>query len=153
MKKGHVPEGEFLVELGEADVKRRGGDVTLITWSGMVPKSMAAAEALAAQGIDVEVIDLRSLVPLDKGTILASAGRTRRVVIVQEAVRRGGVASDIAAMIQEEAFDCLDGPIRIVAGRNTPIPFNLRLEAASVPQEDEIVEAVKRVCENSVKEK
>lgn len=145
MNKGHVPTGEYTIELGKADIKRKGHDVTLITWSGMVPKSMAAAEELAAAGIDVEVIDLRTLVPLDKDTILESVRKTEHVIIVQEAVRRGGVASDVCSIIQEEAFDYLDAPIKILAGQNTPIPFNLNLEKASVPQEDDIVAAVKQL--------
>ena len=90
------------------------------------------------------MIDPRTLVPLDKELILQSVRRTQHVVIVQEAIRRGGVASDIASIIQEEAFDYLDSPIEIVAGKNTPIPFNLALENACVPQEEDIVRAVKR---------
>ena len=145
MQKGFVPETEYTVELGRADVKRSGQDVTIIAWSGMVPKSLAAAEELAADGIDAEVIDLRTLVPLDKESILESVRKTERCLIVQEAVRRGGVASDIASIIQEEAFDYLDAPIRILAGHNTPIPFNLNLEKASVPQQNDIVAAVKQL--------
>ncbi|MHC4436953.1 MAG: alpha-ketoacid dehydrogenase subunit beta [Planctomycetota bacterium] len=145
MQKGFVPEAEYTIELGRADVKRPGQDVTIIAWSGMVPKSLAAAEELAADDIDVEVIDLRTLVPLDKDAILTSVRKTERVIIVQEAVRRGGVASDIASIIQEEAFDYLDAPIKILAGKNTPIPFNLNLEKASVPQQDDIFAAVKQM--------
>lgn len=103
-----------------------------------------SAEELAAQGIDCEVLDPRSLVPLDKAAILASVAKTKRVVIVQEAVRRGGVASDIASIIQEEAFYDLDAPIQIVAGLNIPIPFNLALEKASVPQKEDVLAAVRR---------
>ncbi len=145
MQKGFVPETEYTVELGRADVKRSGQDVTIITWSGMVPKSLAAAEELYAAGIDVEVIDLRTLVPLDKESILESVRKTERCLIVQEAVRRGGVASDICSIIQEEAFDYLDAPIKILAGKNTPIPFNLNLEKASVPQQNDIVAAIKQL--------
>jgi pyruvate/2-oxoglutarate/acetoin dehydrogenase E1 component len=145
MQKGFVPETEYTVELGRADVKHPGKDVTIITWSGMIPKTLAAAEELAADGIDAEVIDLRTLVPLDKDSILESVRKTERCLIVQEAVRRGGVASDIASIIQEEAFDYLDAPIRILAGHNTPIPFNLNLEKASVPQQSDIVDAVKQL--------
>ena len=145
MQKGFVPEVDYTVELGKADVKYPGQDVTIIAWSAMVPKSMAAAEELAADGIDAEVIDLRTLVPLDKESILESVRKTERCLIVQEAVRRGGVASDIASIIQEEAFDYLDAPIRILAGHNTPIPFNLNLEKASVPQQNDIVAAVKQL--------
>ena len=145
MTRGYVPADEYTIEFGKADVKRTGQDVTLIAWSGMVPKSLAASEELAWMGIEVEVIDLRTLVPLDKDTILESVRKTEHCLIVQEAVRRGGVASDIASIIQEEAFDYLDAPIKILAGHNTPIPFSLNLEKASVPQKDDIVVAVRQL--------
>jgi pyruvate/2-oxoglutarate/acetoin dehydrogenase E1 component len=145
LTRGHVPAEEYTIEFGKADVKRKGRDVTLIAWSGMVPKSLAAAEELARIGIEVEVIDLRTLVPLDKETILKSVRKTEHCLIVQEAVRRGGVASDIASIIQEEAFDYLDAPIKILAGHNTPIPFSLNLEKASVPQKDDIVVAARQL--------
>lgn len=145
MNEGPVPEEEYLIPFGKGDIKRAGKDVTLIAWSNMIPRSLAAAEKLAAEGIDVEVVDPRTLSPLDKDLILNSVRKTEHVVIVQEAVRRGGVASDIASIIQAEAFDYLDAPIEILAGANTPIPFNLHLEAACVPQEDDVIQAVKRV--------
>jgi len=142
--KGHVPAEEYLIEFGQGEVKRAGTDVTLIAWSNMVPQALAAAEKLAREGIEVEVIDPRTLVPLDTALIIQSVKKTEHVVIVQEAVRRGGVAADIASIIQKEAFDYLDAPIEIVAGLNTPIPFNLNLEKACVPGEEEIIEAIKR---------
>ncbi len=145
MTRGDVPGEEYTIDFGRADVKRKGGDVTVIAWSNMVPRSLAAAEKLAAMGIDAEVIDPRTLVPLDKGAILDSVRKTEHVVIVQEAVRRGGVASDIASIIQAEAFDYLDAPIEIVAGLNTPVPFNLGLEGRVVPREEDIISAVKKV--------
>lgn len=144
MTKGLVPDGEHVIEFGKGDIKRAGKDVTLIAWSNMIPRTLEAAEKLAAEGIDAEVIDPRTLVPLDKEMILGSVAKTNRAVIVQEAVRRGGVASDIASIIQEEAFYDLDAPIEIVAGLNIPIPFNLELEKASVPQVDDIVLAARR---------
>lgn len=144
MTKGLVPDGEHVIEFGKGDIKRPGKDVTLIAWSNMIPRTLEAAEKLAAEGIDAEVIDPRTLVPLDKDMILGSVAKTNRAVIVQEAVRRGGVASDIASIIQEEAFYQLDAPIEIVAGLNIPIPFNLELEKASVPQVDDIVLAARR---------
>jgi pyruvate dehydrogenase E1 component beta subunit len=145
MEKGPVPEGEYTVELGVGDIKREGKDVTLLAWSGMVKRTLAAAEELGELGVDAEVIDPRTLVPLDKEMILSSVRKTERLVIVQEAIRRGGVASDIASIVQEEAFDYLDAPIKILAGKNTPIPFNLNLEKACVPQEEDIVQAVKEI--------
>jgi pyruvate/2-oxoglutarate/acetoin dehydrogenase E1 component len=144
MTTGETPQEEYLIPLGRGEIKRPGRDVTLIAWSNMVPRSLAAAQQLAADGIEAEVVDPRSLVPLDRELILGSVRRTEHVVIVQEAARRGGVASDIASIIQAEAFDYLDAPIEIVAGKNTPIPFNPALEQASVPQEQDIVAAVKR---------
>lgn len=144
MTKGMVPDGEHVLEFGQGDIKRAGGDVTIIAWSNMVPRALEAAEALAADDIEAEVIDPRTLVPLDRQMILASVAKTRRAVIVQEANRRGGVASDIASIIQEERFFELDAPVQIVAGLDIPVPFNLTLEAASVPQKDEIVAAARR---------
>ena len=144
MTKGQVPREEYTIEFGKGEVKRPGKDATLIAWSNMIPRSLAAAEKLAQEGIDVEVVDPRTLVPLDKELILESVKKTEHVVIVQEAVRRGGVASDIASVIQEEAFDFLDGPVRILAGMNTPIPFNKNLEHQCVPREESIIEAVKK---------
>jgi pyruvate/2-oxoglutarate/acetoin dehydrogenase E1 component len=144
MERGPVPKAEYTIELGRGDIKRAGQDVTIVAWSGMVARTLAAAERLAHDGIEVEVIDPRSLVPLDKELILESLRKTEHLVIVQEAVRRGGVASDIASVVQAEAFDYLDAPIEIVAGKNTPIPFNVNLERASVPQEPDIVAAVRR---------
>ncbi len=144
MNKGPVPEEEYLIELGKADIKRAGGDVTLIAWSNMVPRCLEAAAELANEGIESEVLDLRSLVPLDKEAILQSVRKTEHVVIVQEAVRRGGIASDITALIQAEAFDYLDAPVEIVAGLNSPIPFNLNLEKQVVPQVEDIVKAVRK---------
>jgi pyruvate dehydrogenase E1 component beta subunit len=144
MEKGPVPEKEYTIDLGVGNIRRPGKDVTIVAWSGMVGRALAAAAKLAEQGIDAEIIDPRTLVPLDKELILASVRKTERLVIVQEAVRRGGVASDIASIVQQEAFDYLDAPIEIVAGRNTPIPFNAHLERAAVPQEADIIAAVRR---------
>ena len=144
MTKGEVPEGEHIVEFGVADIKHPGADVTLIAWSNMIPRSLQAAKELAGEGVSVEVIDPRTLTPLVLPTILKSVAKTHRVVIAQEAVRRGGVASDIASLIQQEAFYDLDAPIEIVAGLNIPVPFNLDLEKASVPQVDDIKAAVRR---------
>ena len=144
MTEGPVPAEEYLIDLGAGEVKRPGEDVTLIAWGGMIAKSLAAAERLAQEGIDVEVVDPRTLVPLDRDLLIESVKKTEHVVIAQEAVRRGGVASDLASIIQEEAFDYLDAPIQIVAGRNTPIPYNKRLESSCIPQEEDIAAAVKR---------
>ena len=145
MTEGEVPEGNYSIPLGKADVKRAGTDVTLVAWSHMVLKSLQAAEELARDGVSVEVIDLRSLVPMDVPCILESVRRTGRLVIAQEAVKRGGVGSDVAAIVAEQAFDALKAPIVRVAGLNTTIPFNLALEKAAVPQVADIVAGVRSV--------
>jgi acetoin:2,6-dichlorophenolindophenol oxidoreductase subunit beta len=142
---GEVPEGEYLVPLGKADVKREGSDVSIVTWSGMVPKALAAADLLAKEGINAEVVDLRTLVPLDKEAILKSVGKTGKVVIVHEAVRTGGFAGEIAAIIADEGFDLLNGPIKRVTAPDTPVPFSPILEKAYLPNEGKIVAAVKEL--------
>jgi acetoin:2,6-dichlorophenolindophenol oxidoreductase subunit beta len=111
----------------------------------MIPKGLAAAEKLAAEGIEVEVVDPRTLNPLDVETIVASVKKTGRVVIAHEAYERGGIAGEIAMQIMENAFDYLDAPIVRVAGRNVPIPYNLKLERAAVPQEEDIVAAIREI--------
>lgn len=148
MTDGEVPEGEHVVPLGQAAVPRSGSDVTLVSWSHMVTKSLAAADRLAEEGISVEVIDLRTLVPMDLPTVLGSVAKTGRLVIAHEAVKRGGVGGEIAAVVAEQAFGDLRAPIVRVAGHTTTIPFNLGLERASVPQVDDIVAGVRRVLES-----
>jgi pyruvate dehydrogenase E1 component beta subunit len=142
MTRGPVPDEEYAIPLGEAEVKREGSDVTLVSWSLMTLKCLEAAAVLAAEGVSVEVVDLRTLTPLDRQTILRSARKTGRVAVVHEAVKRGGVGGDIAAMLMEEAYDELDGPVLRIAGRNTPIPYNLNIERACVPSVEDIVAGV-----------
>jgi pyruvate/2-oxoglutarate/acetoin dehydrogenase E1 component len=143
--KGFIPDGEFLIPFGQADVKRKGKDVTVIAISYMVTKALRAAERLAEEGVDVEVIDLRTLVPLDLETLLQSVRKTNRVVIVHEGCRRGGIGAEIASNIMEEAFDFLDAPIQRVGALNVPIPYSEPLENAVIPSEGEIAMAVKKV--------
>ena len=145
MTKGEVPEDDYIVPLGQADIKRTGEDVTLISYSYMTLKCLEAAEALAGEGISVEVVDLRTLTPLDKETILESVEKTGRAIVVHEAVKRGGVGGDIASMIMEEAYDDLDGPVMRICGKNTTIPYNLELEKVCVPSVEDIVEGVLEV--------
>ncbi len=142
MTKGEVPDKEYTLPLGKADIKKAGDDLTLVTYSYVTHTCLEAAEALAKEGISVEVVDLRTLTPLDKQTVLASARKTGRVIIVHEACRRGGIGGDIAAMIMEEAYDDLDGPVMRIAGKNTAIPYNLGIEKVCVPTVEEIVEGV-----------
>jgi pyruvate/2-oxoglutarate/acetoin dehydrogenase E1 component len=143
--KGFIPDGEFLIPFGQADVKRKGKDVTVIAISYMVTKALRAAERLAEKGVDVEVIDLRTLVPLDIETLLQSVRKTNRVVIVHEGCRRGGIGAEIACNIMEEAFDFLDAPLERVGALNVPIPYSEPLENAVIPGEEEISTAVKKV--------
>lgn len=144
-KKEAVPEGEYIIELGKADVKRPGKDLTIMTWSRQVYFALDAAEKLAAEGMDVEVLDLRSLVPLDWDAIRESVSRTHNVIVVEEGVKRGGVGAELSAMITEELFDELDSPVGRVAGANVVSPFSPVLEDAVFPQVDDIVAAVRRV--------
>jgi pyruvate dehydrogenase E1 component beta subunit len=142
MTKGEVPGDDYIVPLGQADIKRPGDDITLITYSYMTLKCLEAAGILAGEGISVEVVDLRTLTPLDKETILESVEKTGRAIVVHEAVKRGGVGGDIASMIMEEAYDDLDGPVKRICGKNTTIPYNLNLEKACVPSVEEIIEGI-----------
>jgi pyruvate dehydrogenase E1 component beta subunit len=137
--KGEVPEGEHLVPLGKANVLREGKDVTLISYSKCVYDAMAAAEALENEGIDAEVLDLRTLSPLDLGTIVESVKKTGKAIVVYEGWRTGGAGAEIAAQIYEAAFDHLDAPVERVATRDTPIPYNARLERAALPSAADIV--------------
>jgi pyruvate dehydrogenase E1 component beta subunit len=149
-RKGPMPDGEHLVPLGQADIKRPGRDLTLIALSNMVPKALEAAEVLAAEGIAIEVLDPRTLVPLDEATILESVRRTGRVLIAHEACRTGGVGAEILSRIVEEGFDYLDAPIRRVAGRDLPIPYSKDLERQVIPQVEDIVREARGLLARSV---
>jgi pyruvate/2-oxoglutarate/acetoin dehydrogenase E1 component len=142
--KGEVPSEEYVIPLGKADVKRAGTDVTLVTYSLMVSKSLAAAEQLAAEGINVEVVDLRTVSPIDEETILASVEKTQRLVIVQETWRRCSIGAEVAAIAAEQALDYLDAPVIRVTAKDVPIPFSPVLENYVLPQEADIVTAVRR---------
>ncbi len=143
--KGEVPEEEYTIPFGEADIKREGDDITVVAYSNMLFKSLEAARELEKDGISCEVVDPRTLVPLDIETIVESVKKTGRLVVVTEACKRGSVASDISAKVTEKAFDWLDAPVKIVAGLNTPIPYNSTLEQASIPHTKDIVAAVKDI--------
>jgi len=142
---GPVPEGEYLIPLGKGDIKRQGNDITLITYSRMTYFSLEAAEQLAKEGIDVEIIDLRTLKPFDFDLIAKSVKKTTHVLVVHEACLTGGFGAEIAARIGEELFDYLDAPVIRVAAKDVPIPFSPALENYALPQTDDIVEGVKRV--------
>jgi acetoin:2,6-dichlorophenolindophenol oxidoreductase subunit beta len=146
-KKGEVPEGELLIPIGKADVRREGRHATLISWGRMVDRCVEAAQALAADGIEAEVIDLRSLRPLDTETIVASARKTGRVLVVHESCRFGGFGGEVLAAIGEsEAFYYLDAPLRRLGGRDVPIPYNKTLETAVVPSLEKIVATVREMA-------
>lgn len=144
-QKGEAPEKEYLIPLGKADVKRQGKDVTIIAWSRQVIFALEAAKELAKQGIDAEVVDLRTLVPLDWETLATSIQKTHKAVVVQEAVKRGGYAGEIATQIMENAFDELDAPVKRVAGLNVVLPFSPALEDAAYPSIKDIVAGVRDV--------
>jgi len=145
--KGVVPEGDYTVPLGQAVVSRTGQDISIIAYSIMVPRALEAAEQLAEEEIEVEVVDLRSLKPLDNETIIKSVSKTGRVLIAHESPKTGGFGGEVAAMIADsEAFDFLDAPIRRLCGRDIPIPYNRNLERATVPQVENIVAATRELA-------
>ena len=142
-----VPEGDdHLVPIGEAGVLRSGGDVTIVAFSRMVGHALAAAETLAGEGIEAEVIDLRSIRPLDSATILASVRRTHRLVTVEEGWGFAGIGAEIAALVMERAFDELDAPVARIAGADVPMPYAANLEQLALPQPEQIVQAARDVC-------
>jgi pyruvate dehydrogenase E1 component beta subunit len=144
-KKGKVPEDEYLVPIGVADVKREGDNVTIVTYGRMVDISLAAARTLEQEGVSAEVVDLRSLQPIDEDAILASVQKTGHLVIVHEAPVRGGYGGEIAAIVAEKALGFLDAPIRRVGAPWVPVPFSPTLEDAYVPKEADVVKACQAV--------
>ncbi|NLT98577.1 MAG: alpha-ketoacid dehydrogenase subunit beta, partial [Christensenellaceae bacterium] len=146
--KGEVPEGDYIVPFGKAAIRREGKDVTIVAYSMMAIRAQNAAEELAKEGIDCEVIDLRSLLPLDYDTVMASVAKTGRVVVAQEAHLRGGLASDIVAEIIDRGFELLDAPPVRVGAPNVPMPYNVGLEKACIPDENSIKAAVHKVLSN-----
>ena len=142
-QKGPVPEGEYAILLGKADIKRVGTDVTVVATQMMVQRALGAALDLEKDGISVEVIDPRTLVPLDEAAILESVAKTGRLIIAHEACKRGGFGAEVAALVSEQALDCLDAPIVRVAARNVPMPYNDNLEKATIPSREDIAAAVR----------
>ncbi|TPK45429.1 alpha-ketoacid dehydrogenase subunit beta [Mesorhizobium sp. B2-5-4] len=142
--KGPVPEGYYTVPIGRADIRREGRDLTIVATSIMVQKALDAAAMLEAEGIDVEVVDLRTIRPMDKQTVIDSVKKTSRLMCVYEAVKTLGIGAEVSAMIAEsEAFDYLDAPIVRLGGAETPIPYNPELEKATVPQVPDIITAAR----------
>jgi pyruvate/2-oxoglutarate/acetoin dehydrogenase E1 component len=142
---GEVPDDEYDIPFGKADIKREGKDVTIVATSWMVLKAMEAADILEAEGIDAEIIDPRTLVPLDKDTIISSVKKTGRAVIVHESHGVCGIGAEIAFVINEFAFDWLDAPVKRVTSAQTPIPYSRKLEQLTVPSAEKIVKAVKEI--------
>src|SRR5437867_16992 len=146
--KGEVPDDpEFLIPLGEAVVRREGADVTVIAYMGMLYRALEAAEELDKEGISVEIVDPRTLRPMDTGTIISSVRKTHRAVVVEAGAGFAGMGSEIASFITEQAFDDLDAPVERVTGANAPMPYARNLEKLKTPTRERIVEAVRRVCD------
>jgi pyruvate dehydrogenase E1 component beta subunit len=142
--KGPVPNEQYCIPLGQADVKRGGKDVTLVSWGRMVSKSLEAANRLEKENISIEVVDVRTLAPFDKKTVLQSVKKTGRLLIVEEECKTGGAAAEVAAIVAEE-YGCLDAPIRRVAAKDVPIPYSPVLERFVLPQVEDIIEAARAV--------
>ncbi len=144
--KGEIPAGDYTVPLGKAIVRREGRDLTLISYAAMLHASLEAAALLEKEGIDVEVIDLRTLLPLDRETILQSVRKTNKLLIVHEDTRTGGIAGEISAIVCEEAFEDLDGPILRVTGKDTPVPFSPPLEERFLPNVNDIASGARELA-------
>lgn len=143
--RGEVPDGDYIVPIGKSNVARPGKDVTIITYSKMLETSIKAADQLAKDGIEAEIIDLRSLRPLDMDPVLESFKKTNRAVVVEEGWKSYGVGSEVSARIYEEAFDYVDAPIKRVAQMEVPLPYNHTLEQMALPKVEDVVKAVKEV--------
>jgi 2-oxoisovalerate dehydrogenase E1 component beta subunit len=143
--KEEVPEEDYIVPLGKARVVREGSDLSIITYAAMVHTAMEAAEILAADGINVEIMDLRTLSPLDREAIAETVRKTNKVIVLHEDVRTGGIAGEIAAIINEEAFDSLDGPIVRITSQDSPVPFSPPQEEYFLPKISDIVRESRRL--------
>ena len=144
--RGEVPDDEdFVLPIGVSDIKRRGKDVTLVSYSKMIQTTLEAADKLAEMGVEADVIDLRSLRPLDTAPIIESVKKTNRLVVVEEGWRSFGIGAEVASQVAELAFDHLDAPIRRVAQAEVPLPYNKRLEQLALPQVDDVINAAKDV--------
>ncbi len=143
--RGEVPEGDYTIPIGKSKIQRPGKDVTIVTYSKMLEVSSKAADQLAREGIEVEIVDLRTLRPLDMEPVLDSFKKTNRAVVVEEGWRSYGVGAEIAARLYEDAFDYVDAPIRRVAQKEVPLPYNRALEQMALPQVEDVIRAVKEV--------
>ena len=143
--RGEVPEGDYIIPIGKSKVQRPGKDVTIVTYSKGLEISMKAAEQLAGEGIDAEIVDLRSLRPLDMDPVIESFKRTNRAVVVEEGWKSFGVGAEVSSRIYEQAFDFVDAPVKRVAQKEVPLPYNRTLEQSALPQVADVVAAVKEV--------
>ncbi len=143
--RGEAPDGDFTVPIGQSEVKREGKDVTIVTYSKMLQVSLQAAEQLASQGVEAEVVDLRTLRPLDMGPVVESFKKTNRAVIVEEGWGSYGVGAEVQSRIYEQAFDWVDAPIKRVAQKEVPLPYNAALEKSAIPGAEDVIAAVKEV--------
>ena len=141
-----MPEGEYVIPIGVADVKRKGDDVTIVTFGKIYHRVVKAAEQLASEGIDVEIIDLRTVRPIDYDTVFESVKKTNRLVIVEEAWPLASISTEIAYKVQREAFDYLDAPIQRVTMRDVPMSYAANMVESTLPNEGRIIQAVKAVC-------
>jgi pyruvate dehydrogenase E1 component beta subunit len=146
-QKGLVPEEDYTVPLGKADIKREGNDITIVAISIMVQEALNAAVELEKEGISVEVLDPRTLSPLDKEKIVDSVKKTGRVLVVEEGCKTGGVGAEISAVIMEEAFDYLDAPVQRLGNPDVPIPYSPKLEDFIIPNKNSIIQAVKKIVD------
>lgn len=144
--KAVLPKEDYIVPIGKADVKRSGTDISVITYGAMVHVALEAAETLSTEGIDVEVLDLRTLSPLDKASIFASVRKTSKAIVLHEDNKTGGVGAEVAALLAEDCFDCLDGPIMRIAAPDTPVPFSTPLEEFFLPKAGDVVNAARKLA-------
>jgi pyruvate/2-oxoglutarate/acetoin dehydrogenase E1 component len=144
--KEELPEGDWTVPIGKADIKRAGSDISVITYGAMVHLALEAAATLANDGIELEVVDLRTLVPLDRERILESVKKTSKVILLHEDVRTGGIAGELAAIIAEEAFEYLDGPIMRITAPDTPVPYSPPLEEFFLPKTSDIIRVARQLA-------
>ncbi len=143
--KENIPEDDFIVPIGKADIKREGRDITIVTYGAMVHTALEASKVLEDRGIDLEVLDLRTLLPLDKDGIFNSVKKTNKVIILHEATKTGGIGAEVASIISEEMFDHLDGPVIRITAPDTPIPYSPPMEEFYIPKVSDIIKAVERL--------
>jgi pyruvate/2-oxoglutarate/acetoin dehydrogenase E1 component len=144
--KEELPDGDLIVPIGKADVKREGSDLSVLTYGAMVHLALEAAVALAKDGIELEVVDLRTLLPLDKESVLESVKKTNKVILLHEDTRTGGIAGELAAIIAEEAFEYLDGPIMRITAPDTPVPYSPPLEEFFLPKTSDIIRVARQLA-------